>query len=455
MRLRPYEIPGLSILFFLIAGFAFAQGGDTSNQGGIKVDPKGVLTYQVVEKDGQLVRQQRDAAVAKLPLDLQRDSSMRMISLKALEKEVERRDGRISDDMRYLAGLTRIEYVFYYPESKEIVIAGPAGPWAAGMDGTVLNASDGRPILQLDDLVVALRMFPPSGKSTDLIGCSIDPTQEGIARLNRFTSSNRVVNTPEQRMDYADEMVRQLGLNEITIHGVPENTQFAQILVAADYRMKLIGLGLAQKPARNLKTYYELARVQQIKGLIRWFLVPDYDCVRVTEDGNGMQLIGNSVKLVEEGEKVAADGSRTAKNTGSGNGASMGYVASFTKEYPEIAKNAPVFGQLRNLIDLSVCAAYIQKEGFYKEADWNMSTFGDETKFKTGTCEVPKFVESTVNIKTIGRQTAYPISGGVTINPARAIDPKNVTTDEKGTIEKAREKVLIELKDGQWWWDAK
>ncbi len=32
--------------------------------------------------------------------------------------------------MRHLAGLTRLKYVFCYPESGDIVIAGPAEAWA-------------------------------------------------------------------------------------------------------------------------------------------------------------------------------------------------------------------------------------------------------------------------------------------------------------------------------------
>ena len=30
------------------------------------------------------------------------------------------------DDLKALAGLTSVQYVFYYPETKDIVIAGPA-----------------------------------------------------------------------------------------------------------------------------------------------------------------------------------------------------------------------------------------------------------------------------------------------------------------------------------------
>ena len=38
----------------------------------------------------------------------------------------------------------------------------------------------------LQDLVVALRAFPPNGRGTPLIGCSIDPTQQGLAAMQSF-----------------------------------------------------------------------------------------------------------------------------------------------------------------------------------------------------------------------------------------------------------------------------
>ena len=36
----------------------------------------------------------------------------------------------VSDEMKYLAGLLRIHYVFFYPETGDIVLAGPAEGFA-------------------------------------------------------------------------------------------------------------------------------------------------------------------------------------------------------------------------------------------------------------------------------------------------------------------------------------
>ena len=134
------------LLFFgwaaLLPHIRFCQaagGGDLSGVAGIVVDPNGVLQLRTFEDpNGQLMRSRIDAAKAALPQDMRRRSAMRKISLNRLEKalgESISNNRPPEDAMRYLAGLTRLEYVFYYPENPDIVIAGPAYGW--GVDESV------------------------------------------------------------------------------------------------------------------------------------------------------------------------------------------------------------------------------------------------------------------------------------------------------------------------------
>jgi hypothetical protein len=41
-----------------------------------------------------------------------------------------------------------------------------------------------------------------------------------------------------------------LGVQEVSIRGIAPTTHFAQVLVEADYRMKLIGIGLETPPVK-------------------------------------------------------------------------------------------------------------------------------------------------------------------------------------------------------------
>ena len=88
--------------------------------------------------------------------------------------------------MRYLAGLLRVRYVFYYPESKDIVLGRPGGR---------LGARSGRPDRRHRQRAarraVARRGRRFAGVSrlaarTRMIGCSIDPTPEGLAAMQQF-----------------------------------------------------------------------------------------------------------------------------------------------------------------------------------------------------------------------------------------------------------------------------
>ena len=168
-------------------------GGNLTGAAGVVVDADGVLrTKFYADPNGALSRQQAAAAKASLNAQVAKASQLRKVSLNRLEAAIrERLDGlqKPSDDMRSLAGLTRVKYVFYYPDTKDIVLAGPAEGWVQDISGRKRGIDSGRPIVELDDLIVALRAFAPGGKNAGVIGCSIDPTQEGLANMQAFLKS--------------------------------------------------------------------------------------------------------------------------------------------------------------------------------------------------------------------------------------------------------------------------
>ena len=85
---------------------------------------------------------------------------MRKVSLRGLEEAIAdctRNHRPLPGEIKYLAGLQRIRYVFVYPEEKDIVLAGPGEGWKVDAQGNVVGLTTGRPVLQLDDLLTALR----------------------------------------------------------------------------------------------------------------------------------------------------------------------------------------------------------------------------------------------------------------------------------------------------------
>lgn len=151
---------------------------------GIAID-KGILrAYFAIDATGEATRQRMMAAKVALNPQVQAKAKLRKISLQRLEAAIAKQlaNGRTpTDEMRYLAGLTRVTNVFFYPETGDIVLAGPAEGWFTDIVGRVVGLHSGRAIVELQDLVTALRAYPPgAGAGPSLIGCSIDATQEGL-----------------------------------------------------------------------------------------------------------------------------------------------------------------------------------------------------------------------------------------------------------------------------------
>jgi len=454
---------------FTLAQSAYAQiggGGDTIGGGataGVAVDAEGVLRRVTADDPtGELAQQRVQEAIARLDRDVARKSPLRKVSLTRLERMVKQRlaEGQdIDDAMRNLAGITRLQYVFCYPDSGDIVVAGPAEPWAEAPSGRMLGIESGRPVLELQDLVVALRAFPPGANNKKpFIYCSIDPTEEGLSRMHQFLNElgGRIGNpatNPGQDQFIVNGLRDRLGMQVITVGGVSPKTHFAQVLVEADYRMKLIGIGLEQPPVR-LTSYVERANPTQVasNALQRWYFVPEYQCVRVSEDSLAMELVGEGVKLVGENEVVRKDGSRgTAAR---GNRASDAFVKAFTKVYPRLAERAPVYAQLRNCIDLAVAAAFIQNQDYYELANWKPEVFHSEETYPVETLNPPQHVESAVNSLWKGNRLVTPIGGGVQMRPTEAVDPTNLLEDDNAEVQEARTAIdLSKLAPDQWWWD--
>jgi hypothetical protein len=340
------------------------------------------------------------------------------------------------------------------------VIAGPAEAWGLSPAGRIQGIETGRPVLELQDLVVALRAFP-AGKSNKkpFIYCSIDPTEEGLSKMHEFLRQlgGRIGDprtNPDQGQFIASGLRDRLGMQVITVGGISPKTHFAQVMVEADYRMKLIGIGLEVPPVR-LTSYVDRANPHQIasNALQRWYFVPNYQCVRVSEDAMAMQLEGEGVRLVGEDEVVSKEGKR-AKSGGRVNQASDSFVKAFTKVYPKLAEAAPVYAQLRNCIDLAVAAAFIQHQDYYDLAKWTPEAMDSEESFAVETLNPPQQVETAVNAIYKGNTLVTPIGGGVEIRPTEAVDPTNLLEDEGSKVKDARAAIdLSTLKADQWWWD--
>jgi hypothetical protein len=431
--------------------------GSQAGAAGVVIDAQGVLRTQVVPDAGLSLAHRRAAAEA-LPADLRQGSPLRKVALSRLEAEVAKAvaDGRgMPQELAVLAGLTRVQYVFVYPGvdgmAGEVVIAGPAEGWIVDTTGRVRGIESGRPTLLLEDLAAAVRAFPPGQPADRAIGCSIDPRQEGLAALQAFLRQTGRVNPRGSVEQLVAGMRQALGPQDVRIDGVSPASHFARVLVEADYRMKLIGIGLEPPPV-PMKSWVELNAASGVaaNAMQRWYFVPDYQCVKIAEDDLAIELVGLGVKLCGADEVVMADGRRMSAAVA--DRASRLFTDTFTRKYPDIAARHPVYAQLRNLIDLAVAAAYLQEHDAYGRAGWGAEVLRDERTVAIETYDVPREVEPAINAVWRGNRLVTPIGGGVTIQPRMALHTTNMAVDQDGSLADARATVA-DLPAGRWWWD--
>ena len=283
----------------------FAQGGGGGGGGddgptfsqpvaGIDVDAAGVL--KVRQFDPRLAKQRLAAARTKVgDTDVMQSADLRKVSLNRLEAAIAARLAKgegIDEEMQALAGLTSIEYVFFYPETNDIVVAGPAEGFFADPTDRLIGMETGRPVVLLEDLVTALRAYRPGYRGVSVISVSIDPTAEGLQRMNKFLASVRGRVSPSDARRLASGLKQNLGLQTVTIRGIPTSTHFARVLVEADYRMKLIGIGK-----------YDFAGSSKIPSIFDLMTAEEELKQSYREDGSLSDDIGVALSFLDQRER--------------------------------------------------------------------------------------------------------------------------------------------------------
>jgi hypothetical protein len=414
----------------------------SSAVGGVSINAEGVLTNATVDELGAFRQLRMELKAA--PEGLQGKTAMRKVSLRRLDEAIRQcvESGKtLPEEITFLAGLQKIEYVFVYPEQNDIVLAGPAEGWKISAKGTVVGATTGRPVMLLDDLVVALRAARSPNPST--LNCSIDPTPEGLQRLGEHARSLRSIGNPQTTAMGIEE---KLGPQKITVGGLPDTSHFARVMVAADYRMKRVSMGLERAPVANLPSFIDMTKAsgQGMRNMLpRWWLAPNYDPMLRDEEGLSWQLRGGSVKTMAETDFIAANGAK--EQTGRADAVSQRWADVFTARYDELSLADPVFGQLRNCMDLAVVAALIVRHDLPQKAQASLPTLMNNDGMETVQLPAPRQIASKAAVVNKGRKWVI-AAGGVQINPWEIVE-KSETSPAVAAV---RTKAAIE-NAGQWW----
>ena len=430
---------------------------------GVSVDANGVLkTRSIFDPTGQLIRQRIAALGHRLPQDIAQPSKLRKVSLKKLDQAIAEyvADGReLPESILYLAGLQRIQYVFIDVANNDVVIAGPAQGWIDNGVGRQVGFQNGVPVMMLEDLLTALRTFGPDAHIDHWVGCTINPDPNGVRQLEQFNRDFPRVIPHNQRIEAAIQKAKgmrdALGNANIQVFGLSPKSHLGQVLVEADYRMKLMGVGL-EKPPIKMATFFAGLRGQPPTAFQSWWLVPDYECVRLAPDMRTMELVGQGVKLSTANMSVGVNNpanKRAAKKMPKPHRAATRYAEEFTENFEKLAIYRPVYAQLRQCIDCLVSAAFLKKSNVFAAIDWRPEVLLDEEKLPTNKLNTPEKVPCVANSKWERTVLVAIAGGGVSIRASDALKEENLIKDGYEKLDKTRRNVLQQPASDSWWWD--
>ena len=454
-------------LIDLIKGTVDPDGWDDTNgdgtiqsyPAGVYVDAAGAL--QKIKPASKALQRMRNQLLNQNSDWASTESSLRKISLVKLERAAQMlvAQGKpIPAEMKNLGGLYGVKYLMAFPETGDIVIAGPAGPWELNEVGRPVNIETGSPVLQFDDLVVCLRnAFDNNGK----FGCAITPRQQNLADTKTFLAQSKLKGNA-----WRNKLQEHLGMQDIEVFGIDPQTHTGRVLVEADYRMKLIGMGLEDSIV-EIPSF--LSRVEPNPDgtlppldVVRWWFTLNYDDVFADDDRLAFEFTGTGVKVLSENEMINDQGERI--HTGKSKGPTKAFADDFTDHYAEISKKYPIYQQLKNVFDMALISAIIRQERIAERVDWQMTFFrstDDALSYQPALEPAPNQVSSVINHRMIKQRlkgrtlkhTLVGVSGGISYDVSQVVSPESMKTEATGELARTRTDAGAVVESNQWWWD--
>src|SRR5262249_26147572 len=218
-----------------------------------------------------------------------------------------------------------------------------------------------RPLLQIDDLVVALRYAFAEGPADSFLGCSIEPTDAGVKAHAAYVRGLGGIDRA-QLPQILQGMEQAIGPQDIYVYGIEGSNRFALQMIAADYRLKRISLAHDVSPSKNVPSYLDLAEKSATGGpqrQHRWWFFGHYDAIRHTADRLAFEFEGNGLKVETAPTQTKKVAARTAAKP---TRAATMFAELATKHFPELAERIPAFTELQNLVSLAVAGGLVRQQ---------------------------------------------------------------------------------------------
>ena len=349
--------------------------------------------------------------------------------LEMVEQDV--RAGReLSEQKRFLAGLTGVRHIYLDEERRDLILEGPAEDrWQIQADGSVLGETTGQPLLQLDDFAVAWRntvtgALPPS--------VSLEHRRESVERIQQIIRGTPHPTTAAARAEFTQKLQQAWGPQDAVTGGVPTNTRFNQVMVEADWEMKRISLGLVDPGVEGLPTYIDLefrdlrrrvlsegVAARKPDGGSRFWFFPAYAEFTRTEKFDAVEVPGDPVQLLTESHfRNLAQGRQITQEPSP---AAMEFVAAFTRQFSALSLKNPLFADLRNLFDWVAVSRVIHMMETPRRLGWDLGFL--RQGFPVSELNVPGTKPGQIALRHAEVKTkqglaslAFPARGGVSMD---------------------------------------
>lgn len=430
------------------------NGGFLTNRvvGGVKIDATGAISKDKQTVDAGL-RQMLEQSLQQADNDINVATKLRMISLRGLETAITaaRDNGQtLPSDVQFMAGLQRIEYIILSPENNDILLAGPGEGWRVDEAGNVVGNKSGTPVIHLEDFLVATRSTE-NARTGDGISVSIDPTEAGIRKLQAYfgkLKSNQVSFNPSRQT----EVEQVMGPQQIRLTGVPTDSRFSQVLVAADYKMKRLSMGLEPAPIEGLPSFMEIAKNNNARiahAAPRFWMECSYQPVAKTADGSVWQVRGSGVKALTQESHFDAEGK--SKETAKQNKFAVQWANLMTEKFEALSSAEPAFRELRNVMDLSVIAAIIRRENLATKVGLETpAILGLAEAFTLPSYNVPSSVPTECSFVRLNNSWLVSASGGVQLDSWGVAQNTETVAALANVAQTATQRTA-----DRWWWNAK
>lgn len=177
----------------------------------------------------------------------------------------------------------------------------------------------------------------------------------------------------------------------------------------------------------------------------RWWLACNYEPLAKSEDGLAWEVRGPGVKVMTENDALEGN---AVKRTGKSNPIAKQWADNFTAKYAELSVKDPIFGELRNCMDMCVIAALIEREGWLNTFKLELPNLRSEQGgLELLSFNSPRVVPTRCSVTKVSNSYIILASGGVEINSWQVIGEQKTVA----AVNDVRTQALTNA-NKKWWW---